>query len=289
MIPPGLAFVSISPRAWERQAQRHAAEVLLRLAAGQARGRRRQDAVDAGAQPVLRLQAGLRLMRDEGPRAHLFARHGAWRSTRAKAWPTSTCACWPIPASPRRRSPRPTCPKASMRKACCVRSRSATAWCWPVARAPRGPDHPRWPHGLGGAGRSGGRAARVAGRAEQPLDAERNRDERSVTRACRWCWSRIRSPKTAWRILRPHARVEVVSGRSRRARARAAGGRRAARAQRDARDRRRCSSQRRGCASSAAPAPASTRSTSTRRPRAASSWSTRRAATPWPPPSTRWR
>jgi aspartate aminotransferase-like enzyme len=74
MIPPGLAFVSISPRAWERQAQ-------ARLPRAYFDWQAHKRALGAGSTPwtpavglFVALQAGLRLMQDEGL-DRLFERH----------------------------------------------------------------------------------------------------------------------------------------------------------------------------------------------------------------------
>ncbi len=74
MIPPGLAFVSISPRAWERQARAQ----LPKFYFDWLQARRAADNGMTPWTPALSLffglQAGLRLMRDEGLE-RLFERH----------------------------------------------------------------------------------------------------------------------------------------------------------------------------------------------------------------------
>src|SRR5215207_1384742 len=74
MIPPGLAFVSVSPRAWQRNAE-------ARLPRSYFDWRAHQRAAERGSTPwtpavglFFALQAGLRLMRDEGLE-RLFERH----------------------------------------------------------------------------------------------------------------------------------------------------------------------------------------------------------------------
>jgi len=74
MTPPGLAFVSISPRAWERQAHATLPKFYFdwRLA------KRSAESGETPWTPAISLfyalQAGLRLMREEGLE-HIFARH----------------------------------------------------------------------------------------------------------------------------------------------------------------------------------------------------------------------
>jgi aspartate aminotransferase-like enzyme len=74
MAPPGLAFVSISPRAWERQAS----ATLPRFYFDWQLAKRSADSGETPWTPAVSLfyalQAGLRLMRDEGLE-HIFARH----------------------------------------------------------------------------------------------------------------------------------------------------------------------------------------------------------------------
>ena len=74
MIPPGLAFVSISPRAWERQAQAR----LPKFYFDWLQARRAADDGMTPWTPALSLffglQAALKLMRDEGLE-RLFERH----------------------------------------------------------------------------------------------------------------------------------------------------------------------------------------------------------------------
>jgi aspartate aminotransferase-like enzyme len=74
MTPPGLAFVSISPRAWERQAP----ATLPKFYFDWQLARRSAESGETPWTPaislVYALQAGLRLMREEGLE-HIFARH----------------------------------------------------------------------------------------------------------------------------------------------------------------------------------------------------------------------
>jgi aspartate aminotransferase-like enzyme len=74
MAPPGLAFVSISPRAWDRQA----ASTLPKFYFDWRRARRSAESGETPWTPAISLfyalQAGLRLMREEGLE-HVFARH----------------------------------------------------------------------------------------------------------------------------------------------------------------------------------------------------------------------
>jgi aspartate aminotransferase-like enzyme len=74
MTPPGLAFVSVSPRAWERQAQARLPRAYFDWQAHQRSAARGQTPWTPAVGLFYGLQAGLRLMRDEGlPR--LFERH----------------------------------------------------------------------------------------------------------------------------------------------------------------------------------------------------------------------
>jgi aspartate aminotransferase-like enzyme len=74
MTPPGLAFVSVSPRAWERQARSSMPKFYFdwQLA------RRSAESGETPWTPAISLfyalQAGLRVMREEGLE-HIFARH----------------------------------------------------------------------------------------------------------------------------------------------------------------------------------------------------------------------
>jgi aspartate aminotransferase-like enzyme len=74
MVPPGLAFVSISPRAWARQAQSR----LPRFYFDWADARRSAESGETPWTPAVgllfALQVGLRLMREEGLE-HIFERH----------------------------------------------------------------------------------------------------------------------------------------------------------------------------------------------------------------------
>jgi aspartate aminotransferase-like enzyme len=74
MIPPGLAFVAISPRAWERQAQ----ATLPRFYFDWLQAKRSAEGGDTPWTPAVSLffalQVALRLMRDEGLE-QLFERH----------------------------------------------------------------------------------------------------------------------------------------------------------------------------------------------------------------------
>ena len=75
MIPPGLAFVSISPRAWERQAQARLPKFYFDWLQAKRVGGRWHDPLDAGAQPVLWFAGGSAAHARRRPRARLFERH----------------------------------------------------------------------------------------------------------------------------------------------------------------------------------------------------------------------
>jgi len=75
MVPPGLAFVSISPRAWERQSR----STLPKFYFDWEQARRSAEKGETPWTPAVSLffalQVGLKLMREEGLE-HIFERHG---------------------------------------------------------------------------------------------------------------------------------------------------------------------------------------------------------------------
>jgi aspartate aminotransferase-like enzyme len=74
MTPPGLTFVSVSPRAWERHAQARLPRSYFDWQAHKRSGDKGQTPWTPAVNILYGLQAGLRLMRDEGLE-RLFERH----------------------------------------------------------------------------------------------------------------------------------------------------------------------------------------------------------------------
>ncbi len=74
MAPPGLAFVSMSPAAWEAQARAGMPRYYLDLKKAQASAAKGQTPWTPAVSVLYALVAGLRLMRAEGLQ-HIFARH----------------------------------------------------------------------------------------------------------------------------------------------------------------------------------------------------------------------
>jgi aspartate aminotransferase-like enzyme len=74
MIPPGLAFVSVSPRAWQRNAQAQMPRAYFDWQAHKRAAERGSTPWTPAVGLFFALQAGLRLMRDEGL-DRLFERH----------------------------------------------------------------------------------------------------------------------------------------------------------------------------------------------------------------------
>ena len=103
MIPPGLAFVSISQRAWERQARAR----LPKFYFDWLQARR---AADDGGTPwtpavslFFGLQTALGLMREPKVWSHSSSVTATGEVHPAKAWPTWTCSCSPTRGLRRRR------------------------------------------------------------------------------------------------------------------------------------------------------------------------------------------
>jgi aspartate aminotransferase-like enzyme len=74
MVPPGLAFVSISPRAWERQAGSTMPRFYFDWLEAKRYAERGETPWTPAVSLFYALQVGLRLMREEGLQ-HVFARH----------------------------------------------------------------------------------------------------------------------------------------------------------------------------------------------------------------------
>ncbi|MBV8716247.1 MAG: alanine--glyoxylate aminotransferase family protein [Chloroflexi bacterium] len=74
MVPPGLAFVSISPRAWERQSQAKLPRFYFDWRAAQKSAQNGETPWTPAVSLFYALQVGLQLMREEGLQ-QIFARH----------------------------------------------------------------------------------------------------------------------------------------------------------------------------------------------------------------------
>lgn len=74
MVPPGLAFVSVSPRAWERQAQAKLPKFYFDWRAARKSAANGETPWTPAVSLFYALQVGLRLMRDEGLQ-QVFERH----------------------------------------------------------------------------------------------------------------------------------------------------------------------------------------------------------------------
>ena len=74
MVPPGLAFVSISPRAWDRQAHSTAPRFYFDWLEARRYGERGETPWTPAVSLFYALQAGLKIMREEGLQ-HIFDRH----------------------------------------------------------------------------------------------------------------------------------------------------------------------------------------------------------------------
>jgi len=74
MVPPGLAFVSISPRAWERQARARSPRFYFDWAAAKKSAANGETPWTPAVSLFFALQVGLQLMRAEGLE-HIFERH----------------------------------------------------------------------------------------------------------------------------------------------------------------------------------------------------------------------
>ena len=152
MIPPGLAFVSISPRAWERQAQAR----LPKFYFDWLQARRAADDGMTPWTPALSLffglQAALKLMRDEGLE-RLFERHRRLAQYTREGLADLDLR---LVADPRFASPTVTTayvPEGvdarALLRALAERSRGGHGR-WPGSS--RRSDHPHRPYGLGRSG-----------------------------------------------------------------------------------------------------------------------------------------
>ncbi len=134
MVPPGLAMVAVSPRAWAAAERAHDAALLLRPAARTARaaararrrGRPRSASASASTSPWprSRRRAGMRSSPGIAPAA----------PPRAPASPPSASSCSPIRPTPRTPSPPPGCRRASTGPCSTAPSRRAASSS-PAARA----------------------------------------------------------------------------------------------------------------------------------------------------------
>jgi aspartate aminotransferase-like enzyme len=74
MVPPGLAFVSVSPRAWERQSRSKSPKFYFDWQAARKSAASGETPWTPSVSLFYGLQAGLKLMKDEGLQ-HIFERH----------------------------------------------------------------------------------------------------------------------------------------------------------------------------------------------------------------------